>query len=313
MADLSREDVRGARAALVAAIAFWVDRQGQVAAPGKAKNKYRTQADKQQALPRVVSALMLAFRNAGDWMSSKLRRLFFTLLVGAACVVPVRAEQPSAPPPTADAIFDNYVRARGGEDALTHLTAIERIGWISSDTGEGGLAAGPYHTCIRYPDRIAIEIDTGVWHLAQALRADGAVECDRGYQACRAASKDAARELIDTARHANKDLLEKAAAWRVAPVTPSPDGTAWRLTLPDAAGNWAEFDRAGGHLRWLGRGKSARRFGDWRTVEGVTIPFRLEDYAIEGDERAWRNTVQLKEVLISAAPSSWCTERFGER
>jgi len=213
-------------------------------------------------------------------------------------------------PPTAEAIFDAYLRARGGEDALNSLGAIERIGWISTFMDDGGLQAGTYHTCIRYPDRIAIEIDAGAFQLAQALRTDGAVECSRGFAACRLASREVATQLIDTARHANKDLLDKKDLWRAAAVTPSANGAAWRLATARA---WAEFDRTDGHLRWLGRDRRARRLGQWRTVEGVTIPFRLEDYGVEGNDRSWSNTVQLKEVHITAKPSAWCTERFGER
>jgi hypothetical protein len=248
-------------------------------------------------------------------MVNKTLWFFLCIQLCITSAIPVQAAEqaPTVAAPTADAIFDAYLRARGGEKALMGLAAIERIGWISADTGEHGLQAGTYHTCIRYPDRIAIEIDAGAWHLAQALRADGAVECARGFQACRPASKDIARELLDTARHANKDLIAKAAAWRAAAVTSSVDGTAWRLTLPGADGNWVEFDRANGHLRWLGRGARTRRLGQWRMIESVSIPFRLEDYVAEGSDRAWADTVQLREVLITVKPSSWCTERFGEQ
>jgi hypothetical protein len=173
-------------------------------------------------------------------------------------------------------------------------------------------ATGPYHTCIRYPDRIAIEIDAGAWQLAQVLKRTGAFECDRGYVACKPASSDLANELADTARFANKDYLEEAEKWRRAIVSLSGDGTAWRLTLAVGKGRWAEFDRAGGHLRWSGNSRRARRYGDWCVVEGISIPVRLEDYQIEQADRAWRSTVQLNEVRISDKPSAWCTERFGQ-
>lgn len=168
-----------------------------------------------------------------------------------------------------------------------------------------------YHTCIRYPDRIAIEIDAGPWQPAQALREDGAVECERGFRNCRPASAETAKDLADTARTANKDLLDNEAAWRAAKVSSAPGGTAWRLTLNAPAAHWAEFDHATGHLHWMGRGDRTRRFGQWRTIEGVAIPFRLKDYGVEGADRAWADTVQLSEVRITQTPSSWCTERFG--
>lgn len=242
-----------------------------------------------------------------SFLSAKLRcALAIALSVSGSSATSAGDARPSA-----DAVFEAYLRARGGEAALQGLVTIERIGWIATDLGSPGFAAGSYHTCIRYPDRIAMEIDAGSWQLAQALRADGAVECEHGFRACRRASETVARDLVETARHANKDLLDKSALWREAPVTPSADGTAWRLRLNDEKGNWAEFSRVSGHLTWQGRMKRARRYGEWRVVERVSIPFRLEDYTDGDDGRAWRNTVQLKEVVISPQPSSWCTERFG--
>lgn len=149
-----------------------------------------------------------------------LKRFLFLFVCISLAQDGVRVRAADVTPPTAEAIFDAYLRARGGEDALNSLGAIERIGWISTFMGDGGLQAGTYHTCIRYPDRIAIEIDAGAFQLAQAVRADGAVECSRGFAACRPASKEVANQLIDTARHANKDLLDKKDLWRAAAVTP---------------------------------------------------------------------------------------------
>lgn len=214
--------------------------------------------------------------------------------------------------PSAAAVFDQYVRSRGGQSALERLPAIERIGSIVAEIGLGRYATGPYHTCIRYPDRIAIEIDAGVWQLAQTLKRDGAFECEHGYAACKPAAPDLAKQLADTARFANKDFLEEAGKWRNANVSLSGDGTAWRLTLADGKGRWAEFDRAEGQLRWEGSARRARRYGDWRVTDGISIPFRLEDYQIEHFDRAWRSTVQLSEVRISDKPSAWCIERFGQ-
>jgi hypothetical protein len=211
--------------------------------------------------------------------------------------------------PTATAVFDTYLKSRGGEKALARIAAIERIGWIATDAGDAGLLSGTYQTCIRYPDRLAIEIDAGKWRLAQTLRVDGPFECDQGFKNCRRASDNVAKELVDTARHANKDFLSNANAWRVAKVTTAGDGKSWQLTL--ANGDWAEFDQADGSLRWIGKGDRARRLSEWRMIKGVSIPFRLEDYRIEGVDRTWQNTVHLKDVRITAQPSSWCTERFG--
>lgn len=222
---------------------------------------------------------------------------------GAAAARPV--------PPDASDVIDAYLQARGGKAALEGLAAIERSGSITAEIGQGRLQSGTYHTCIRYPDRIAIEIDAGPWQLAQALRKDGAVECERGFRNCRPASAETAKELADTARNANKDLLDNETAWRKATVSAANGDTAWRLTLLSPAVRWAEFDRATGHLRWMGRGDRARRFGQWRTIEGVAIPFRLEDYGVEGADRAWADTVQLSDVRITHVPSTWCTERFG--
>jgi hypothetical protein len=187
------------------------------------------------------------------------------------------------------------------------MKVVERIGWISVHAGPQGLLAGSYHTCLRYPDRVAIEIDAGAWQLAQALRADGAFECAKGFQNCNPASAEVADELRDTALHANKDLLDKSEEWRAASVQSSIDGRAWRLVLPSSS--WAEFDRVSGHLRGLGKGDRQRHLHQWQTVGDVTLPLRLEDYL--GDDLVWANTVQLKEVTITDTPSQWCTDRFG--
>jgi hypothetical protein len=79
--------------------------------------------------------------------------------------------------PTAQEVHDRYVASRGGSQALNAMAAVERMGWISVSGGSDGLLAGAYHTCIRYPDRVAIEIDAGPWQVAEALRAAEAVEC----------------------------------------------------------------------------------------------------------------------------------------
>lgn len=213
--------------------------------------------------------------------------------------------------PSASDVFDNYVRGLGGQDAMDKLHSIERIGMISNEYAQAKFAAGSYHTCIRYPDRIAIEIETASWHVAQALTKDGAIQCDDDFQACKPASADVERQLADTARYANKDLLDEAEKWRHSTLSLSQDGKAWRLTL-HGGGRWAEFDRDHRNLRWLGNKVSARRFGNWRWVQNVLIPFRLEDYALENDQRAWRSTVHLSEVRIADEPSSWCTDRFGK-
>lgn len=237
---------------------------------------------------------------------SRRKVLTFIAIALAATLSSTAGARPASP--SASKIVDAYLQARGGKAALEDIAVIERSGWITADIGQGRLQSGTYHTCIRYPDRIAIEIDAGPWQLAQALHKDGAVECERAFRNCRPASAETAKELADTARNANKDLLDNEAAWRAAKVS-SAGSAAWRLTLNAPAARWAEFDQATGHLRWMGRG--ARRFGQWRTIEGVAIPFRIEDYGVEGADRAWADTVQLTEVRITQTPSSWCTERFG--
>src|SRR5690606_32830208 len=118
-------------------------------------------------------------------------------------------------------------------------------------------------------------------------------ECDANFTNCRPASEEIAAEMISTAATANKDLIEDAAAWRAAQVSVSDDGRAWRLTIENGE-RWAEFDRGDGHLRALGKGARWRRLGQWRDIGGVTLPHRLEDFAIlENGESEWRNTVHL--------------------
>jgi|CXWL01.1.fsa_nt_gi hypothetical protein len=236
---------------------------------------------------------------------TRVRAVVFALLL-MSCA----AHEPGEAAPSASSIFERYLSGRGGQAAFDGLAVIERQGWISVDTGpETGLLAGAYHTCLRYPDRVAIEISAGPWQVAQALRAAGAVECDPGFAACRPATDAVRDELIDTASHANKDLLDRADAWRAATVTPSADGQAWRLSIDGE--RWAEFARDDGRLRALGIGARWRRLGQWRAVEAMTFPRRLEDFALQHGESEWRNTVHLRDVRVSAAPSAWCTERFG--
>ncbi|GAM97311.1 hypothetical protein U91I_00936 [alpha proteobacterium U9-1i] len=187
---------------------------------------------------------------------------------------------------------------------------IEREGWISVDTGPNGLLAGSYHTCIRYPDRVTIEIDAGQWQVAQTLRGDGAFECEARFENCRVASDAVREELTSTASQANKDMLDRAAEWRAAAVSLSIDGRAWRLTLKD--GWWAEVARDDGRLRGLGVSERMRRLGQWRAISGMTFPHRLEDYLIQPNgDFEWRNTVHLRDIRVSETPSAWCTARFG--
>jgi len=238
-----------------------------------------------------------------------MRRWALVLAISFA----VSCVSPSAPPdaPSAQAVYDRYLEARGGQAALDSMRVVERIGWISVDTGANGLLAGSYHTCLRFPDRVAIEIDAGPWQVAQALRADGAFECDAGFTACRPASGAVTQDLTETAAHANKDLLERASAWAAGAVTATNDGRAWRVSIAEE--RWAEFDRGDGRLRALGVGERWRRLGQWRAVEGVTFPHRLEDFMRQSDgDSDWRNTVQLREVRVAETPSPWCVERFGD-
>ncbi|MGE3931561.1 MAG: hypothetical protein AB7G05_15520 [Hyphomonadaceae bacterium] len=230
--------------------------------------------------------------------------IFLGLAAALGCASAARPEAERAPP-SAEAVFDRYLAHRG--EGLAALRVIERIGWISVATGEAGLLAGTYHTCLRYPDRVAVEVSAGPWNVTQALRADGPVACEPGFADCRPASQEVAAELLDTAQHANKDLLHTQAEWRAATVSLSQDGRAWRLSRD--GGRWAEFDLEDGHLRALGAPGQWRRLGRWRSAGGVTFPHRLEDYA-EGDNE-WRNTVELREIRVSETPSAWCVERFG--
>lgn len=232
-----------------------------------------------------------------------------TILIAAGAFMASCASAPEPQPPNAATVFDHYVESRGGRAALDRLRVVERIGWISVDTGATGLMAGAYHTCLRYPDRVAIEIDTGQWRLAQALRADGPRECEPGFTNCHPASEELADELVHTAQTANKDLLEEAELWRSATVSSGANGATWRLTLQ--TGLWAEFDAADGRLRALGTPTHWRRLGQWSESGGITFPHRLEDYTLSGGESDWRNTVHLAEVRVSDLPSPWCIERFG--
>lgn len=231
---------------------------------------------------------------------------------GFAFTLAVMSADPVAAPeamPSATSLIDRYLETRGGQAALDRLQVVERIGWISVDAGDGGLMAGSYHTCVRYPDRVAIEIDAAPWRVAQALRADAAYECAPGFTHCRHAGAEAVAELEETARFANKDLLDHIDAWRAGEVSASEDGRAWRITID--AGRWAEFDRMTGHLHVIGVDDRWRRLGQWREVEGVTFPHRLEDYLRSGTGRPeWRNTVQLREIHVAHMPSAWCAERF---
>lgn len=216
-----------------------------------------------------------------------------------------------APRPAPDAVFEAYLRVRGGQAALESMVVVERIGSIAVEAGGAGLLAGTYHTCLRYPDRVAIEIDAGPWQLAQALRAEGAVACRPGFTDCVAADQALSDELTATARDANKELLRDAHRWHKARVTPTSDGQGWRLTLT-TDGRWAEFDKHDGSLVAEGGRDHWRRYSRWRPTGQVRIAHRLEDYAATPSGPEWKNTVQLETVTVSDHPSAWCAARFGD-
>ena len=247
-------------------------------------------------------------------MGRAIAPLAMTVMFAVALVlgVPACARIPVEPRPqlVSDEVFDRYMQARGGEAALAGMRVIERIGWIAVSAGKAGLLAGSYHTCLRYPDRVAIEIDAGPWQLAQTLRTGGTFECSAGFRECKPASGEIARELRDTALRANKELLSNKDAWRSARIAPGRDAQSIRLDTQTGHGKWAEFDKRNGHLIAEGDESHWRRFGQWRDVGGIHVAHRLEDYATPNGE--WRNTVQLQHVVLSAQPSAWCVARFGD-
>ncbi len=197
-----------------------------------------------------------------------------------------RTTRPAAPARSAEPVswrevVERHLARQGGRDRLAALAGIRREGTISMTSPSGELR-GAYRTCVAYPGAGYVEIDAGPMIVAEAIDGGKAVVCARGFQDCRDAPADKAAELAATAREANRELLFEVERWSGTPSlreTPA----RWELEVVDAReGPTAyAFDRGSGLLAEKRRGAKTRRYEDWRSIDGVVIPFRITD-TIEG-------------------------------
>ncbi len=234
------------------------------------------------------------------------------LLLGAALVCGFGGCAPGAPQVlqpspslSAQEIVERYLEARGGRQALERLSAVERIGAVTVYYGDG-FEDGVYRTCVAYPDQGLVSIETDVLKVADMLRLDGAFSCEPGFYSCTDAHPRTARELEQTAREANRELLFEHKRWLEAPtVTSRGEDVLVEAELPEGPVSYL-FSAATGLLQEKRKGQQRRVYADWRTVSGVLFPFVIEDH-FDG-KRVLR--ISVADITVSDQLQGWCARKL---
>lgn len=206
-------------------------------------------------------------------------------------------------------LAQRHLDARGGRAALQGLKVVERIGSLTFH-GATPEIQGTYHTCVQYPDRVAVDVDAGPVQVHQVLGDFGALECDATFTTCAPAKDDVAAELRKTGQVANREELEESIP-KEAAIEPILEGTApvgYRYRKEDRIVE-EEFSPETGLLRRRRNGPKERRYGDWKDIGGVLLPMRIEDFQ-DGKRSV---TTVLTSATHTDRPSDWCLQRFSAR
>lgn len=213
----------------------------------------------------------------------------------------------SASDPSPDDLLQRHIDARGGRAALEALKVVERFGAFTFH-GIEPPAEGKYHTCIRYPDRVAIDIDAGPVQVHQVLGDHAALECDRTFESCSPAPPPVEEELRSTAREANREeLYDEVPANTPFELLYEGGGAVGYRYQKDERMVELEFDPESGLGRRRKVGPRERWYSDWKDAGGVLLPMLLEDFE-DGEPTV---TVELAWAKHTATPSEWCLARFG--
>lgn len=204
---------------------------------------------------------------------------------------------------------ERHLEARGGRAALEGLKVVERSGSFTFH-GMKPEAHGSYHTCLRYPDHVIVDIDAGPVQVHQVLGDNGALECDTTFKVCSAANSDVAEDLKNTAHAANREELQDVVPPGTVPELIYEGSTAvgYRYTKEGRAVE-VEFAPDTGLERRIKSGPRERRFGNWKDAGGVLLPMRIEDFS-NGEKTV---TITLTSAKHSDVPSEWCLARFASK
>lgn len=213
------------------------------------------------------------------------------------------------------ALAQRHLEARGGSAALQGLKVIERNGSLTVH-GATPEIKGTYHTCVQYPDRVAVDVNAGPVQVHQVLGDFGALECDATFTACSPAQESVAEELRKTARVANREELDESIpeGVTVEPILQATTEVGYRYRKDDRIVE-EEFSPETGLLRRRRNGERERLYGDWRSIggkggmRGVLLPMRIEDFQ-DGKRTV---TTTLTSATHTDSPSEWCLKRFSTR
>jgi hypothetical protein len=199
-----------------------------------------------------------------------------------------------------------HIDARGGRAALETLKVVERNGSFTFH-GMSPEAKGTYHTCLKYPDRIVVDIDAGPVQVHQVLGDNGALECDKTFTHCSPAQPSVAEDLKNTAQTANREELqgEVPAGTTVELIYEQSTPVGYRYKKGDRLVE-AEFAPDTGLERRVKSGPRERLYGDWTDAGGVLIPRQIVDF----NEGIKTVTIELSEAKHTSLPSEWCLKRF---
>lgn len=213
------------------------------------------------------------------------------------------------------ALAQRHIEARGGISTLQGLKVIERIGSLTVH-GATPEIQGTYHTCVQYPDRVAVDVNAGPVQVHQVLGDFGALECDATFTTCSPAQESVAEELRKTARVANREELDESIPEGVSvePILQATTQVGYRYRK-DRRTVAEEFSPETGLLRRRRNGERERFYSDWRSIGGkdgkgeVLLPMRIEDFQ-DGKRSV---TTVLTSATHTDSPSEWCSKRFSAR
>lgn len=212
-------------------------------------------------------------------------------------------------------LAQRHLDARGGRAALQELKVVERNGTLTVH-GATPEIQGTYHTCVQYPDRVAVDVSAGPVQVHQVLGDFGALECDATFTTCSPAQESVAKELRDTAQVANREELSESIpeGVTVEPILQGTTQVGYRYRKDDRIVE-EEFAPETGLLRRRRNGERERLYGDWRSIGaeggkgGVLLPMRIEDFQ-DGKRSV---TTALTSATHTDSPSEWCLKRFSTR